>query len=113
MCLVVDGPVEILRPFALIGSISVQRFAAMMLYYTFLFWLTQLPATRCATSAQWRSRSIYQVMTDRYALANMSTTAPCDTAAGLYCGGTYDGITKNLDCGSKKSNCTKMLNINR
>jgi alpha-amylase len=45
----------------------------------------------------WKSRSIYQLMTDRFALADSSTTAPCDLAAGLYCGGTWRGIINNLD----------------
>ena len=42
-------------------------------------------------------RSIYQVLTDRFARADQSTTAPCDTGARLYCGGTWQGIIEKLD----------------
>ncbi|KAI9736785.1 MAG: hypothetical protein M1834_000989 [Cirrosporium novae-zelandiae] len=50
-----------------------------------------------ATAKQWRSRSIYQVVTDRYALTSGSTSKPCDPALGIYCGGTWKGLTKKLD----------------
>ena len=49
-----------------------------------------------ANSDDWRSRSIYQVMTDRFALTNGSTTVPCDTGPQDYCGGTWQGITNKL-----------------
>jgi alpha-amylase len=47
------------------------------------------------TPAQWRSQSIYQVITDRFALANGSTSQPCEL--GQYCGGTWQGIINKLD----------------
>lgn len=50
-----------------------------------------------AETAEWKSRSIYQVMTDRYALTNGSTTAQCDTASENYCGGSWQGIINQLD----------------
>lgn len=50
-----------------------------------------------AGSSSWRSRSIYQVVTDRFALTNGSTTSPCATELGLYCGGTWQGIINELD----------------
>ena len=50
-----------------------------------------------ATGTDWASRSIYQVMTDRFALTNGSTTVPCDTGIQDYCGGTWQGITNKLD----------------
>ncbi|ORX38512.1 glycoside hydrolase superfamily [Kockovaella imperatae] len=44
-----------------------------------------------------RPRSIYQLITDRFALPN-GTTSSCGTApSGLYCGGTYTGIISELD----------------
>ncbi|KXJ91779.1 alpha-amylase [Microdochium bolleyi] len=43
----------------------------------------------------WRSQSIYQVLTDRFARTDGSTSAGCDL--GRYCGGTYQGIIKKLD----------------
>ncbi|EKG10746.1 hypothetical protein MPH_12129 [Macrophomina phaseolina MS6] len=50
-----------------------------------------------ATPAQWRSRSIYQVLTDRFARTDGSTTAACNTQDRQYCGGTYQGIINKLD----------------
>jgi hypothetical protein len=52
---------------------------------------------RAATAAQWRSRSIYQVLTDRFALTNDSTTVACDPSLQHYCGGTWQGIISKLD----------------
>ena len=50
-----------------------------------------------ATIDDWRSRSIYQVLTDRFALTDGSTTSKCDPAESIYCGGSYQGIINNLD----------------
>lgn len=50
-----------------------------------------------ASGDDWRSRSIYQVLTDRYARTDGSTTAPCDTASRSYCGGSFKGIENHLD----------------
>ncbi|KAJ6084537.1 glycoside hydrolase superfamily [Penicillium sp. IBT 16267x] len=36
-------------------------------------------------------------MTDRFALSNQSTTAPCNATAGLYCGGSWQGTIDKLD----------------
>lgn len=36
-----------------------------------------------ATPAQWRTRSIYFMLTDRFALTDNSTTATCDTDNGV------------------------------
>jgi alpha-amylase len=47
------------------------------------------------TPAEWRAQSIYQVLTDRFALTNGSTTAPCNL--NEYCGGTWQGIINKLD----------------
>ena len=43
----------------------------------------------------WRSQSIYQLLTDRYARTNGSE-APCSNLGG-YCGGSWQGIINNLD----------------
>ncbi|KAM0697646.1 hypothetical protein Q7P36_002500 [Cladosporium allicinum] len=56
-----------------------------------------LTSTFAASPAEWRSRSIYQLLTDRFARTDGSTTATCDTASGIYCGGTWAGIIKKLD----------------
>lgn len=60
--------------------------------------VTAVASTVSALSpAQWRSQSIYQVVTDRFARTDGSTTATCDTGNGLYCGGTWQGLINNLD----------------
>ena len=50
-----------------------------------------------AAPAQWRSRSIYQVFTDRFARSDQSTSAACDTNARIYCGGSWQGLIGKLD----------------
>ncbi|TFK45662.1 glycoside hydrolase family 13 protein [Heliocybe sulcata] len=50
-----------------------------------------------ATADQWRGRSIYQVVTDRFARTDGSTTAACNTADRVFCGGTWRGIINKLD----------------
>ena len=51
-----------------------------------------------STPAEWRQiSSIYQIITDRFARTDNSTTAPCDLAAEDYCGGTWQGIINQLD----------------
>ncbi|EMC95703.1 glycoside hydrolase family 13 protein [Baudoinia panamericana UAMH 10762] len=50
-----------------------------------------------ATVEEWRTRSIYQVMTDRFALSSDTFWMPCHTELGLYCGGSWKGIIDNLD----------------
>ncbi|OAG11761.1 alpha-amylase [Paraphaeosphaeria sporulosa] len=50
-----------------------------------------------ATATDWRSRSIYQVFTDRFARTDGNTAAPCNVANNLYCGGTWKGLEKKLD----------------
>ena len=47
-----------------------------------------------ASPAEWRSRSIYQVLTDRFAA--VPTPAQCADFSD-YCGGTFAGIQQNLD----------------
>ncbi|PVI02428.1 glycoside hydrolase family 13 protein [Periconia macrospinosa] len=59
--------------------------------------LTVAGVASAATLEQWRSRSIYQVLTDRFARSDISTTAKCNVTEGNYCGGTYQGIIKKLN----------------
>ncbi|KFZ09918.1 hypothetical protein V502_08404 [Pseudogymnoascus sp. VKM F-4520 (FW-2644)] len=54
-------------------------------------------AVQALSPAQWRSQSIYQVLTDRFARTDGSTTAACNTAAQAYCGGSWRGIVNHLD----------------
>jgi alpha-amylase len=55
------------------------------------------PHVHAANPVQWRERSIYQLLTDRFALSNGDTTAPCNVEKGRYCGGTWAGIEEKLD----------------
>ncbi|KAL2828591.1 family 13 alpha amylase in complex with acarbose [Aspergillus pseudoustus] len=60
--------------------------------------LLSLAATALgATPAQWRSQSIYFLLTDRFARTDNSTSAECDTTVGQYCSGTWRGIINQLD----------------
>jgi hypothetical protein len=47
--------------------------------------------------AGWRSQSIYQVLTDRFARTDGSTTATCNTGDQIYCGGSWQGLINKLD----------------
>lgn len=55
--------------------------------------------TTALSPAKWRSQSVYQVLTDRFARTDGSTTAPCDPAedGGVYCNGTFTGLINHLD----------------
>jgi alpha-amylase len=57
-----------------------------------------LMCTAAALSpAEWRSQSIYQVLTDRFARTDGSTTATCNTGDQVHCGGSWKGIINKLD----------------
>ena len=45
------------------------------------------------TKSEWLSRSIYQILTDRF--ARTKDTGNCDL--GQYCGGNFKGIIEHLD----------------
>lgn len=47
------------------------------------------------STTEWQSQSIYQVITDRFAKSDNNTDACADL--GVYCGGTWQGITNQLD----------------
>lgn len=62
-----------------------------------LLWaVSAIPATRALSQADLRYRSIYQVITDRFARSDGQNTH-CDTGAREYCGGTWRGIANRLD----------------
>lgn len=50
-----------------------------------------------ATAADWRSRSIYQLITDRYALPAGADPTACKPEDQTWCGGTWNTIRENLD----------------
>ena len=62
-----------------------------------IFW-----SVYCKNAAEWRSRSIYQLLTDRFSPSNHSY-ARCmeyplsEKAIRNYCGGTYSGAIDQLD----------------
>ena len=45
---------------------------------------------------EWKSRAIYQLMTDRFATSNASP-APCNVSEMKYCGGDHKGLKDHLD----------------
>jgi len=53
------------------------------------------PLTASKTAEEWKSRSVYQIITDRFARTDGNTTQ-CENL-GDYCGGTFKGIENNLD----------------
>lgn len=63
----------------------------------FLTLLSAFQTALAADAAAWRGRSIYQVVTDRFARTDGSTTAACNTADRTFCGGTWRGIINKLD----------------
>ncbi|KAK0448478.1 alpha-amylase [Desarmillaria tabescens] len=66
-----------------------------MLSHCFATLLYVAPAF-AASAANWRSRSIYQVVTDRFAMTD-GLAGPCDPSARKYCGGTWQGLINRLD----------------
>lgn len=45
----------------------------------------------------WKTRTVYQTMTDRFTQADGSTTRACNLTEGIYCGGTWRGTINRLD----------------
>ncbi|KAJ5667597.1 hypothetical protein N7507_003461 [Penicillium longicatenatum] len=64
-----------------------------------LAWITALFANVAVglTPAEWRSQSIYFLLTDRFGRTDSSTTAACDVSDRIYCGGSWQGIINQLD----------------
>ncbi|KAK8844591.1 hypothetical protein IAR55_006438 [Kwoniella newhampshirensis] len=57
--------------------------------------LPLLALARAATKDEWRSRSIYQLITDRFAPPSDNT--PCALGDRSYCGGTWQTVISKLD----------------
>jgi len=67
-------------------------------YIIFLLFVSLVGQTQANTDVNvWRSRSIYQVITDRFARTDGSTTAECVLPDNKICGGTWQGIINKLD----------------
>jgi alpha-amylase len=56
-----------------------------------------IPSAYAATAEQWRTRSIYQIITDRFAPPNGTDPNSCDPGKQTWCGGTWNTIRENLD----------------
>ena len=66
----------------------------MKLSPTSLLWGSASIA-QALSGAEWQKQSIYQILTDRFARTDGSTTEQC--AITSYCGGTYKGLINHLD----------------
>ena len=49
-----------------------------------------------ADTAAWKSRAVYQILTDRFARDDTANAAACSNLSN-YCGGTWKGIQNHLD----------------
>jgi len=57
--------------------------------------LPLLPAVLAFDDDAMRSKKVYQLVTDRFALESGSTSQSCDIRS--YCGGTWKGVASKLD----------------
>lgn len=53
--------------------------------------------SHAANPTAWKTRTIYQVVTDRFSVANGVTPSSCPPGTNIYCGGTFQGIISKLD----------------
>ncbi|QQK46373.1 Rutin-alpha-L-rhamnosidase [Penicillium digitatum] len=60
---------------------------------TTLLWQTAMGLT----PTEWRSQSIYFLLTDRFGRSDNSLTASCNVYDRIYCGGSWQGIINQLD----------------
>lgn len=63
----------------------------------FLTLFSVIQVALAATAEQWRGRAIYELVTDRFARTDGSTTAACNTADRKFCGGSWRGLINKLD----------------
>ncbi|EPX72017.1 alpha-amylase Aah3 [Schizosaccharomyces octosporus yFS286] len=61
------------------------------------FLVTFFGYTAAHTPTEWRTRIIYQIVTDRFAREEGSADYPCNPASNSYCGGSWKGIEQKLD----------------
>lgn len=60
-------------------------------------YLSALGTAFAATAEEWKSRSIYQLIVDRYALPDGADPTKCNPADQTWCGGTWNTVRENLD----------------
>ncbi|TFK67893.1 glycoside hydrolase family 13 protein [Pluteus cervinus] len=91
------------RPFPfLLNSLSLPLPLPLLCFLSPMFLKTLtlfaiLRATTAASADQWRGRSIYQIITDRFALPAGANTNVCNPGDQTWCGGTWKTIQDNLD----------------
>lgn len=68
----------------------------MFLIRLIFIFLLSLPLSLAHSASDLRHRSIYQVLTDRFARADDKITE-CELAEKQYCGGSWKGIERKLD----------------
>ena len=61
--------------------------------FTLIIGLLLASSISCKTKEEWKSRSIYQILTDRF--ARTADTGSCNLSQ--YCGGNYKGLINHLD----------------
>jgi len=66
-----------------------------MLRHTLLALWLWIAGVLSLNASEWAKQSIYQVLTDRFARTDGSTSASCTRSE--YCGGTWRGLINNLD----------------
>ncbi|TFY50619.1 hypothetical protein EVJ58_g10968, partial [Rhodofomes roseus] len=69
----------------------------MHAFRQFLSFAALVTSVSAATADQWRGRSIYQIITDRYALPDGADLNACNPKDQTWCGGTWTTIRENLD----------------
>ncbi|PWN50517.1 alpha-amylase [Violaceomyces palustris] len=65
------------------------------LFLSLLTALSSALVTSAATASQWKNRTIYQIVTDRFATTGAQSS--CNLDARQYCGGNLRGIIQKLD----------------
>jgi alpha-amylase len=83
---------------------------SLAMFYTLL---AVVSLTRAASADQWRTRSIYQIVTDRFAHPDLHPGDSCDPGKQTWCGGTWKAIESKLDyiknAGFTASECFSLL----
>jgi alpha-amylase len=75
---------------------SVSTFSKGFLLFALVFQNLIAPSL-AASKDEWRTRSIYQILTDRFAQQNGTRHTLCQPWMGRRCGGTWRGIQDHLD----------------
>ena len=70
---------------------------SLLLFYVFYFLVISLNIINCAihTKDEWKSRTIYQLVTDRFAKTKESDPTKC-ALFNETCGGTFKGINESF-----------------